>query len=283
MKTLVEPFGITYDRFRLTNVFKKLVARHDIRDVVEVPASGEKAMPSIYSLALAVHGCRITLVNPVSSCLYPWDELGFSDRIKIIEAEDPGRIDLPDESFDLAWNFVTLSKEPFFERVLSEMKRLSRNLVITVHYSGLGLGYPWHRLLHLLSGYPWTHGDTRFNFPRKVKDLYRKTGLSIEKTFPLDSPPWPDPPGFRDIILHRKGIDSRKGDPGEDVTWRAPYVEYLKKGDFPSWMKLLNFMEELPIPSFLKYPFSHLFLVIGKKQLTFSSRDASRRGTSQAS
>ena len=108
-----------------------------------------------------------------------------------------------------------------------------------------------------------THGETRYNFPGPVKEAYRSAGLMILKTFPLDCPPWPDPPGIRDFRIHRRYGEIPESDAAE---WEAPVVDYYRKGKFPAWMRALNFLEELPIPGFLKYPFSHLFLVLGSKK-----------------
>jgi hypothetical protein len=257
----IEPAGITYDRFRFDRIAGRLVDRYEIRSVCEVPAGGEKAMPSIYSLAFGLRGCRVHLVRAAAASLEAWKALGISDRV-VFDGGDPENTGLADDSVDLAWNFVTLAKEKNFEAVLREMKRISRNLVMTVHYNGLGLGFPWHRLLHRVFGFPWTHGETRYNFPGPVKETYRRIGLAVCDVFPLDCPPWPDPPGFRDVRIHR-----RFGEIPESAAadWKAPVVDLYLKGAFPAWMRALNFLEDLPIPRFLKYPFSHLFLVLGRK------------------
>jgi hypothetical protein len=258
----IEPAGITYDRFRFDRLAGRLIERYGIRTVCEVPAGGEKAMPSIYSLAFGVKGCKVHLVRSVAASRRAWEALGLADRVTF-DGGDPEKTGLPDSSFDLVWNFVTLTKEKNFEGVLREMARVSRNIVLTVHYNGLGLGFPWHRLIHKAFGFPWTHGETRYNFPGPVREAYRKSGLQVVETFPFDCPPWPDPPGIRDYAIHKRFGEIPESDAAE---WKAPVVDYYLKGGFPWWMRALNFMEDLPIPRILKYPFSHLFYVLGKKR-----------------
>lgn len=259
-KLQIEPGGITYDRYRLGQLFERIVRTRKVRKVVEVPAAGEKAMPSVYSLALGLLGCEVTLVNPVAASLEAWERLGIRDKAVVVEVEDLTTLPFEDGAFDMAWNFVTLSKTGAFEEVLGEMARVSGRLVMTVHNNGYNLGYPWHRLLHKVFGFPWTHGETRYHWPAEVHPAYERAGIHIEEQRFFDAPPWPDPPGIRDVRLHRELKDS------SDVTacdWRAPVVDYYAAGQFPSWMRALSIVEDLPIPAPLRAPFSHLFYVLG--------------------
>ncbi len=255
----VEPAGITYDRFRLGEIFERIVRQHKVRRVIEVPAWGEKAMPSIYSLALGLLGCEVTLVSPEPRSLEAWDRLGLRDQVRVVEARDLCHLPLEDRSFDLAWNFVTLSKTGQFDEVLGEMRRVSDRLVMTVHNNGYNLGYPWHRFLHRLFELPWTHGETRYHWPHEVRRAYQRLDLRELALDVFDSPPWPDPPGFRDVRLHRQLAQ------GGDVTsadWSAPVVDYYAQGQFPLWMRGLSLVEDLPGPRWVRFPFSHLFYAL---------------------
>jgi SAM-dependent methyltransferase len=253
-----EPFGITYDRFRLGIIFSRMVRELDIREAAEIPAWGAKAMPSIYSLALALNGCRVTLVDPWEPALEAWRRLDLEAKLNLIKV-DPVNTGLPDGGFDLAWNFVTLAHVSEPVKVLREMARVSRRYVMTVHQNGFNVGYPWHRFLHFIFRFPWTHGHRYCFFPGSVKRLYREAGIRPVKINVLDSPPWPDPPGFRDVRLHRNLPQ------GETTTeWRVPVVDYYLEDSFPRWMRILSRLEDLPIPRQLKYPVSHLFYVLGE-------------------
>ena len=59
----MEGKGLDYERYALDKLFARLVREHDIQRVLEIPAKGEKAMPSICSLSFARLGCDVTLVN----------------------------------------------------------------------------------------------------------------------------------------------------------------------------------------------------------------------------
>jgi hypothetical protein len=43
----VEGKGLDFERYALNRLFGRLVRRHGIRSVLEIPAKGEKAMTSI--------------------------------------------------------------------------------------------------------------------------------------------------------------------------------------------------------------------------------------------
>ena len=49
-----ETFGVDYERYALGKLLKRLVKRYGIKKVLEIPSSGVKAMPSIYSLAFGL-------------------------------------------------------------------------------------------------------------------------------------------------------------------------------------------------------------------------------------
>ena len=49
-KIEIEGSGVDYERYAMNLLFKKFVNDYKINSVLELPAKGEKAMPSIYSL-----------------------------------------------------------------------------------------------------------------------------------------------------------------------------------------------------------------------------------------
>ncbi len=254
-----EPGGLTYDRFRLGIIFSRITERYGVRRAIEVPAHGEKAMPSIYSLGLAMAGCEVTLVNPVEASLAEWERLGVRELARVVTADELTALPVDDGAYDLAWNFVTLSKTGEFDAVLAEMKRVTNQLVMTVHNNGFNLGYPWHRFLHRVLDLPWTHGDTRYHWPHQVRAAYRRLGMHERELDVFDAPPWPDPPGFRDVRLHR---ELAGGGDVDSCDWEAPVVEYYERGAFPAWMRALSVIEDLPGPRWMRYPFSHLFYAL---------------------
>lgn len=253
-----EPSGITYDRFRTAALLERLRTRLDLKKVVEVPSTGAKACPSLYSLSLAQAGCDVTLVNPFPPAFEDWKRCGVRDRLTSVRARTD-RLPFADDSFDLAWNFVTLGWQESLVPSLLEMTRVAP-VVLLVQQNGYNVGYPWHRFLHWFFGLTWDHGHTRYFWPRNVKIEMETAGLERIEIGLLDQAPWPDPPGFRDVRLHLQG---KKPHPEEDCQWTVPAVDCFKNGEFPGWMRFLGAVEELPIPLFFRWPVNHLFYVLG--------------------
>jgi hypothetical protein len=258
-----EPFGITYDRHRLDRVLTRLVRTHGIRTALELPADGAKAMPGIYSLALARAGVHVTLFNPEEQGLDVYRRLGLEDRVTAVYAEHPRETGLDDRSFDLVWNFVSIGFRPDFDAIVGEMRRVSRRHVMTVHCNGFNWGYPWHRFLHRALKLPWNHGETDYFFPRRVRSIYRAHGLEPVDFGLFDMPWWPDPPGFRDVRLHLSG-----GDVVEDFDWEAPIEQIYRDGALPTPLRVLSRIEDarhIPLP--VRFVFSHLFFLLGERIL----------------
>jgi hypothetical protein len=255
-----EPLGITYDRLRLDALLTRLVRERGIRTALELPADGAKAMPSIYSLALARAGVEVTLYRPEPQGLAVWDRLGLRDRVRIADQGTPSNTLLEPGAFDLTWNFVSVGFRKDFEDIIGEMARVSSRYVLTVHCNGFNWGYPWHRFLHAAFRLPWTHGETAYFFPRRVRGVYQSHGLAPIEFGHLDMPWWPDPPGFRDIRLHRNG-----GDRVEDFDWRAPIEEIYAGARPPRLVRALSRIEEGRVPTPVRTVFSHLFYQLGER------------------
>lgn len=255
-----EPFGITYDRLRLDRTVERLLAAHPIKKVLELPAGGAKAMPSIYSLPFGRRGCDVHLFNADPQGLAVWERLGLDHHLTLHEG-DPKDTGLPEGSFDLVWNFVTVGFDPDFPRIIDEMARVSGRFVMTVHCNGFNIGYPWHRVLHKALRLPWTHGETAYFFPKKVRQTYRQAGLEPMGFGLFDMPPWPDPPGFRDVRLHMTG-----GDDVESRDWTAPIEQVYATGHRPVGLRVLSKVEDMPIPNLVRFPFSHLFYILARKR-----------------
>lgn len=262
-RTETEPFGITYDRMRLDKLLTRLVRERGIKTSLELPADGAKAMPGIYSLALARAGVDVHLFNPEPQALELWDRLGLMDRVTVIEGDDPRNTGLDPAQFDLVWNFVSVGFRSDFDRIMAEMVRTSKRYVMTVHCNGYNWGYPWHRFLHWALKLDWNHGETAYFFPRRVREVYRSLGAEPIDFGLLDMPWWPDPPGFRDVRLHLSG-----GDIVEDFDWRAPIEDIYATGEKPPGLRVLSRIEDLPvIPRPVRFVFSHLFFQLGEKIL----------------
>jgi hypothetical protein len=260
----IEVFGVTYDRYVLLQLHAVFARELRLSSVVEMPSHGAKAAGSLYSIGFGLSGCRVTLVNPELDMMSGWKDLGIGGQVDVRTGVDVYRTDFPDDDFDLAWNFVTWTELADPHRYLMEMKRISRKYVLLVTCNNFQPGYPWHRFLHFIFNFPWTHGQVKYNHITRVKKIFQQTGLHIVEYGAIDTPGWPDPSGPRDVRLHRRYGGSTAA-PSKKPEWGVPILTYVKTGKFPHWMKLLGRWDMRFRKGVFKLPMSHLFYVLGEK------------------
>lgn len=250
-RTEVEVFGVSYERYALQKLFCGLTKRLRIRTVLEMPASGAKAMPSLYSLGFALAGCDVTLVDADPAAEEIWRMLGLESKLHQLtqaEAEDSLRMR---KRWDLCWNFAVLPTAAQPDELLKRMADLTNRWLMVVNVNRFNIGFFLHRSVHRIYRIPWSHGDIRFFSPFYLCRRFRRLGFVEPRWGVVDCPPWPDSPGFRDLRLHRLGE--------RNCAWVSPYIQYLASGDFPAWMRAVYFGEKLPLPDVLKLPYAHLY------------------------
>ncbi len=253
-----ETFQLDYERYAINQSLKKIAKKYHVQKVLEVPAMGLKALPSLYSLGFGEAGCEVGLVNPHESGLKVWAELNLKPQS--IKTKELNKLPLKDNSYDFVWNFASLPMFPNYNEIIQEMKRVSSKYIMILCVDGYNVGSPIHRTLHKINNVPWTHGDKLFLFPSKLRKLLRKHGLKIIKTDVMNCPIWPDTVGFRDMKFHRMG------EKVETMEWQANTVKYMKGKKYPTWIKGMHLFETFPMPLFIKHIYSHLYYVIAEKQ-----------------
>ena len=191
--------------------------------------------------------------------MYGWEELGIKDKVETVSNIDIYNSGFQDNQFDLAWNFVTWTELDDPPSYLLEMKRISNSHVLLVTCNNFQPGYPWHRLIHKMFGFPWTHGQVKYNHITKVKRMFKESGLRMIEYGAIDTPGWPDPSGPRDIRLHKN-----YGTPTKKPVWEAPILRYVKTGNYPGWMRALGRWDMAFRKGVFKLPMSHLFYVLGE-------------------
>ena len=264
-KKEIEVFGVTYDRYVLLQLHRILTESLGLRSVVEMPSHGAKAAGSLYSIGFGLNGCDVTIVNPEIEMLGGWNQIGIRDQLQTTSLEDIYATTFEDNTFDLAWNFVTWTELDKPRHYLQELKRISRRYIFLVTCNNFQPGYPWHRLLHWWFGFPWNHGQVKYNNILRVMRMMRQTGLEVVDYGAIDTPGWPDPSGPRDVRLHRRFGMTGSKPPSLQPDWKVPILDYIQNNSFPGWMKLLGRWDMLFRKGLFKLPMSHLFYVLGKK------------------
>jgi hypothetical protein len=256
-KVEIEGKGVDYERFALNKLFNKFVRVYPIKRVLEIPAKGEKAMPSLYSIAFGAAGCEVDLVNAEEKSKKAWQELGLT--VGYQQCEDLTHTGMESEKYDLVWNFMYLSKHDQKEAYLKEMVRLSRRYILFIGVNRFNPGFFSHRLVHRVFNVPWNHGDVDFMNPFYVSRYLKDSGLNIVKAGVVDTPPFPDSLGIRDMKLHRKNTDLNK------IDWHSRTIQWMKNGQYPLKIRFYYLFEILPLPFRVKLFYAHLFYVLAEK------------------
>ena len=102
-----EVFGVIYERFSVGRKLSSFGVKHDIKTVLEMPAHGAKAMPSIYSLGFGMCAQKITLVNGNPKYISEWKKIGAAHKIEWVHEDDILQSSFQDKSYDFVWNSRT--------------------------------------------------------------------------------------------------------------------------------------------------------------------------------
>ncbi len=254
MKEIEGP-GIDYERYALGKCLQRFVKKYGIKTVLEIPAWGSKVAPSLYSLGFGQAGCKVTLANADRQAKASWGELDFD--VEFIDVKDICKTQFGDNSFDFVWDFTFLPKADNIDKKLAEMIRISKKYVAVFCVNGYNPGFALHRLAHKFHKIPWNHGVPALHFPKNLKMLFRSHGLRVAEAGVVNTPPWPDSVGFRDIRLHKLGFSDR-------INWHSGTLEYIKNNNTPSWIKLIHEFECLPLPLLIKLIYAHIYYIVGE-------------------
>jgi hypothetical protein len=95
--------------------------------------------------------------------------------------------------------------------------------------------------------------------PFFVRRYFEEQGLEVVRSGVVDTPPYPDSLGFRDMRLHRMNVDLNK------IDWDSNTIHWMKAGEYPTKIKLLYLAEALPLPWVIKLLYAHLYWVLARK------------------
>lgn len=183
-----EVFGVIYERFSVGKKLDSIAQKYHVKTVLEMPAHGAKAMPSIYSIGFANKAKRITLVNGNEKYVTEWKKISADHKVIWKQEKDILHTSFADNEFDFVWNFAYLPtcKKP--DALLEEMKRISKRYVAVFSVNAGNIGFPIHRMVHKRTQIPWTHGDIRYNNRHFIKKKMIEHGFKIVETGFVDCP-----------------------------------------------------------------------------------------------
>jgi len=259
-----EGIGTVYERILIDEYLRRLQTKLEIKSVLESPADGVTGVPGVMSLEFARNGATVALTNPVQSMLdgarEVWKKGEFIDRVTLVNCEVDAT-PLPDNSFDLVWNYCMFERFADPGALVSEMKRVSRGYVMIMTQNFYNFGTPFHKVYHAISGMEWDHGYGSQMTMRAIRRAVLEQGLKIEEEGEIDIPPWVD---TWDMPL-RGAMKQILSAVGKKWEWKIDSETHDSGGASSS--RIVNFVRdvELNLPQWFRRSQAHHLYILARK------------------
>lgn len=254
-----EGLGTVYERFMLNSFFDSLIDSYSIEKVLEVPFYGMTGLSGINSVHFVRRGCKLTLVDSkkekVDETIKLWGMLPYNGRHEIIYQDSLSQLPFADRSFDIVWNFAALWHVKEAEALLSEMARVSSNLILVFMPNRLQIGYLLRK--YLLDRDFFSTVDERWTVLKRVEGILKNNGLRRIGEGVLDVPPWPDTCiPLKSMI---KGMGLEIGSAERKGLWRWDIMEYYsgRSPELKERVEKYSFLEGMPVNWRLKTLWAH--------------------------
>ncbi|NOZ48914.1 MAG: class I SAM-dependent methyltransferase [Chloroflexi bacterium] len=266
-----EGLGLVYERFILNDFLHDLLADGTIHSSLEAPIYGMAGVSGINSVPLAQAGCQVTLVDDIpdraEAVQRIWSELNLTPNMVVVPPTGWGQLPLPDQSFDLVWNWAALWYLPDAEALLKELARLSRRWVFVAMPNRLQVGY-WMRKW-LLDRDFFATVDERWVDIGLVRRTLESAGVKIVDSGVLDVPPWPDTVMPANEVLQRLGIRSKKLEAqftGEGWSWSTMAYYLGQQPDLRARVLRYAWLDRARLPWQMKAVWAHHRWLLGEVQ-----------------
>jgi len=190
-----EGIGGAYERLAYSAVIKKLAAEHGCRSILELGATYIAGVPGFNSCLLADAGFDVTiLVHPrdLAETQAIWSTYKTPGKVTILEGSDLLSTQFSEGQFDLVWNHLAFEHYPQPQKLVAEMSRIAKKIVINLTLSPWNVGFPLHWLGHKLHNKPWDHGYFGHTTIAAMEKAHQQENLVHLESGGCDVPPWMD-------------------------------------------------------------------------------------------
>jgi hypothetical protein len=247
----VEGFGETYRRVMLNEYFGRLLDRTHLKTVAELPLD-DYGVVGAGSLLFAQRGCQVRLVSDDRSLLVAGMSVFEHNHLQAAVSLVQGpltALPLPDNAYDLGWNFDRLLTLPSPPDFLREMARVCKAVFVCVpnkHNYGQYAHLAYHRLRRDRCAYV----EPRAWMARgPVRLALQAMGLEILDEGVIDVPWWPGFPELPDLVRRLLGkrlaaspLRQKPVPPAsqaEEQRWLAKVEQsaFIERGRWPALVK----------------------------------------------
>jgi hypothetical protein len=233
-----EGLGSSYERIILNMKLMEMINRFNVQSILEAPSFGFTGVSGINSMGLAKNGKDITLIdnnlNRLKQIELIWQEMNLP--LETVYSSDFTKINLPDNSHDMSWNFSALWFTVDLSLFLAELVRITRKIILLCVPNRTGLGYISQKLFSPKDSFA---GVMESNIhPSNFLRIMAELGWHLRDSGYLDCPPWPDIGMPKEELLARFGLKfmlkKKKSAPlsilnyysGKDVDFKNRMLKY---------------------------------------------------------
>lgn len=185
--------GGCYEVIKYSKVISKLAKTNKCESILELNATYIAGVPGFNSCILSQEGFDVTVaVTPrdYEDTLHVWGLTGL--KADIVRIESPFKTSFANNQFDFVYNHLAIDQYPNPMPLINEMRRISRNVVLTLSLSPFNYGYWIHRLSHKIYKEKWDHGYNNLSTIGSMKKIHNASGLCVIEYGACDAPPWMD-------------------------------------------------------------------------------------------
>ncbi len=264
-----EGLGSSYERIIIHNKILELISRYNIKSILEAPSFGFTGMSGINSMGFAKAGLDVTIVDHdekrVELIKKVWKQVNLD--LKSLTINDYSKINIPDKSFDMSWNFSALWFVDDLELFLRELSRLTSKIIVLAVPNRSGLGYLSQKYLGKedLNTYLIEDNIKHRNFKKIM------TSLGWKEVFwdYFDCPPWPDIGMAKEDFLKKLKlgflVKATENEPNKEILTVLDYWND-KSPDFASEMMKYYWLERYA-PKLFKFFWAHHKYYVFKRKM----------------
>lgn len=201
-----EGLGSSYERIIIHNKLMEIVTKHNIKSVLEAPSFGFTGLSGINSMGFAKAGLDVTILDHDQHRLelinQVWEESAL--KLKSYHTNCYNKIELPDKTYDLSWNFSALWFVDDIKQFLTELDRVTTKIIVLAVPNRSGIGY--------LSQKYFGKDDLKRYLkeeniiPKNFKPIMQDLGWELLTWSYFDCPPWPDIGMAKEDFLKKFGL-----------------------------------------------------------------------------
>lgn len=253
-----EGLGSSYERIVLNKKLDEIITAYNCKSLLEVPSFGFTGLSGINSMGVALNGINVTIIDNDQKRLKliksVWDKCQI--KAKILYHPNFQKLDFPDDSFDMSWNFSALWFVENLENFLNELTRVTKKIIFLCVPNRSGFGYLSQKYISGSDLRKYLHED--YIIPKNIIPIMKKFNWRLTDKNYIDCPPWPDiGMDKRDFlkIFHLDFLLNLKKAKTEE---KLCILSYYCNRDPNFADKMMNhFLVEKIAPKFIKFFWAH--------------------------